>query len=132
MIRFATEHIEDFETAVPVNKLIRNGKSLMDEFVTEIKKDKNLASELGDLFAIVEDVANKKRLPPTRYRKIIVPKKFKFKPYEAKSKHLRLYLFHDNESGQVIVMGGKKTEQKSDIEHLKSIVVDYTNFYRNK
>lgn len=132
MVRFAIEHIQEFDTIVPVNKLIRNGKSLMDEFVTAIKKDKNLSQELGDIFAIIEDVANQKRLPLTRYRKIVVPKKFKFKPYEAKSKHLRFYLFHDNETGQVIVMGGKKSDQKRDIENLKTIILDYTNFYKNK
>jgi len=128
MPTFAIEHIEEFETKQKVNKLLRNGKCIVDEFVNEIKQDKNLSPELGDLYAIIEDVANNQILPPTRYKKLRVSKKLKFKPYEAKSKHLRLYLFHEKGSGQIIVLGGKKTDQKDDIERLKKLISEYSLF----
>lgn len=128
MLIFAIEHFEEFETKQKVNKLLRNGKCIVDEFVEEIKQDKNLSPELGELYAIIEDIANNKLLPHTRYKKLRVSKKLKFKPYEAKSKHLRLYLFHEKGSGQIIVLGGKKTDQKDDIQRLEKIISEYNSY----
>lgn len=128
MLTFALENIEDFETEQKVNKLIRNGKCVVDQFISDIKKDKNLSPELGDLFAIIEDVANNQILPSNKYRRLHVSKKVHFTPYEAKSKHLRVYLFHENTSGQIIVIGGKKTEQKEDLKRLEKILSEYYQF----
>lgn len=128
MPNFAIKHIEEFETIQRVNKLVRNGKCIVEEFVEGIKKDKNLSPELGELYAIIEDVANNQILPPTRFKKLHVSNKLKFKPYEAKSKHLRLYLFHEKGTGQIIVFGGKKTDQKDDIQRLKKLIGEYNSF----
>jgi len=128
VVTFAIEHIEEFETNQSVNKLIRNGKCFFDQFIEEIRNDNNLFPELGDLYAIIVDVANNKLLPQTRYKKIYVNKKLKYHPYEAKSKHLRLYMFHEKGTGQIIVFGGKKTNQKTDIERLERLIKEYTTF----
>jgi len=110
-----------------VYKLVRNGKCLLDEFVNDIKKDKNLEPELGDLFANIEDVANGELLPSNRY-KILKLGKLPFTAFEAKTKNLRLYLFHERNTGIVLIIGGKKTEQDEDLDRIKRIIKEYSNF----
>ncbi len=126
MATFVVEHIPEFDTLQKVGKLLRNGKCLYNEFVAEIQKDKNLENELDELFVHIEDVANNQRVPHTKYRKLHVSSKLTFTPYEAKSSNLRVYLFHDSESGQIIVCGGKKTEQDEDIEKVERIIKEYS------
>ena len=58
MPTFAVEHIPEFVTRQRVNKLIRNGKCMIDDFEAEIKQDENIAPELDELVATIEDVAN--------------------------------------------------------------------------
>lgn len=89
-----------------------------------------MIGELGDLYAVVEYVANGTQppLPINRYRKISIGNKIKLSVYEAKSSHLRLYLFHEPGTGQVLIMGGKKTSQKEDIERIKRVAKDYCVF----
>ncbi len=132
MTTFVVTQIEDFETNQKVNKLFRNGKCILDEFIKEIKADRNLSEEIGDLFAIIEDVANEERLPKTKYRNLHLSKKLKYSPYEAKSKHLRLYLFHDKENGQIIVLGGKKGTQLKDLSKFDKIIQEYTKYVQQK
>jgi len=130
MITFDARRIWDFETIQPVYKIVRNGKCLLDDFVTRIESDKNLAPELGDLFAIVEDIANCKLNP--RHRKLHLSKHLRHSGYEAKSKHLRLYLFHEKGSGQILIFGGKKGEQAEDIKRFEKIIHEYTTFKSRK
>jgi hypothetical protein len=128
MIIFEVEDL-GFNTRQRINKLKRNRKSLIDEFLEEIKKDKNLEPELGELYATLEDTANGKMVPKNQFRKLRLSSKIKYSAFEAKSKHLRLYLFHD-ENGKIIVIGGKKVEQERDIEKLEKIIREYTEYKR--
>jgi len=117
-------------TKRPINLLEREGKCLWNDFKNEIKADNNLKPELTRLFAIVEDAANNKN-----------PSKSKFKPlksisktytvYEARSTNLRLYVFSENITGVIVVLGGKKTTQDSDLKRMKQLMKEYTNF-KNK
>lgn len=109
----------------------RNGKWLIDEFLEDVKKDKNFEPELGELYATLEDTANGKMVPKNQYRKLRLSKKLKFGAYEAKSRHLRLYLIHD-EQGKIIVIGGKKTNQERDIERLEKIIKEFAEYKRNQ
>lgn len=127
MIIFTKEKILAFRTRQDVYKLVRNGKCLLDEFVKDIKEDKNLEPELSDLFANIEDVANGELLPYNRY-KILKLGKLPFTAYEAKTKSLRLYLFHERNTGVILIIGGKKTEQDEDLERIKRIIKEYSSF----
>jgi hypothetical protein len=128
MITFEVRLIPEFETRQRVNKLVRNGKCLVDNFQDEIKKDKNIAPELDELVATIEDVANGKIVPKNQYRKLNVSDKLKYAAYEVKSKHLRLYLIHEKDTGQIHILGGKKGDQDEDIERVERIIKEYTLF----
>lgn len=132
MITFAVENIPEFVTRQKVNKLIRNGKCLVDDFKDEISKDANISPELDELVATIEDVANGKMVPKNQYRKLNLSTKLKYTAFEVKSKHLRLYLINEKETGQIHILGGKKGEQDEDIERVVRIIKEYTEFKNNK
>ncbi len=129
MATFDVKRIPEFETIQHVSKLFRDGKCLLDEFITNIESDKNFAPELGDLFAIIEDIADCKIHP--KYKKLHLSDKLKFTGYEAKSKHLRLYLFHEKGTGQILAFGGKKGDQDEDIKRFEKLIKEYT-LYKNQ
>lgn len=128
MSTFEVKHIPEFETRQRVNKLVRNGKCLVDDFKDEIKKDKNISPELDELVATIEDVANGKKVPKNQYRKLNLSDKLKFSAFEVKSKHLRLYLIHEKDTGQIHILGGKKGDQDEDIKRVERIIKEYTTF----
>ncbi len=63
-------------------------------------------------------------MPSTKCRDL-TPKADVNKEYELKTKHLRLYIFHQSRIGRVIVFLGKKTTQKKDIKKFRSIKKQY-------
>jgi len=128
MPNFEIQRVEKFDTQKPIFKLIRNGKCSYDSFISSIKEDKNLNPELGDIYAILKHVADNATpfLPKQKYRKLKLSNKIKYAGYEAKSKHLRLYLFVDKDTGMILVLGGKKGDQDEDIESLERIIKEYS------
>lgn len=72
----------------------------------------------------MEEISQFKLLPATKY-KDITPLKQSSKEYEIKTRHLRVYLFHDKLSGKIIVTGGKKTTQVKDIKRFRKIKEEY-------
>lgn len=132
MISFEVKRITEFETEQKVNKLIRNGKCLVDDFWGEIKKDKNIEPELDELVATVEDVANGKMVPKNQYRKLHLSSKLQYSAFEVKSKHLRLYLINEKDTGQIHILGGKKGDQDEDIKRVQKIIREYTLFKQSQ
>ncbi len=128
MPTFGVRQLEIYKTSVRVFKLIREQHCFYDDFVEEIALDKNLERELYDLDAIIEDAANGKLLPAGRYRKLRLSAKIKYSAYEAKSKHLRLYLIHEYETGKILILGGKKTTQDKDLDRLERLLKEYHEF----
>jgi len=49
------------------------------------------------------------------------------KVYEAKKGIIRVYLFHQENTGRIIVTGGKKGNQKKDIKSIIKTIQDYYN-----
>ena len=129
MTIFTNEVITGFETKQPISKLIRNGKSLIDEFIRDIKADKNLSPQLAELYSIMEDVGNNLLVPRTKYKRLNL-RRLKYCPYEAKTSNLRLYVFRDDDLGILIVIGGKKTEQTEDLRRLEKLIKEYS-FYKS-
>ncbi len=131
MPNFTIKPIPNVPVTNSIGKLVRNGKVLIDEFITEIKSDKNLEPELGDLFAHFRTKANGGRLPEKRFRDLSKYwKKSPYQFYEVKTKHLRMYVLVDG--GHFITIGGKKGDQDEDIKRVVQIVKDYAEFKNTK
>jgi hypothetical protein len=109
-----------------VYELCKNDKSLFNSFYEEIEKEGNLYNNLAGALRIVEDTSNLNRRPKNKFREI-QGHKLKGKVYEAKSGLIRVYLFHEEKTGRVIVTGGLKDDQKEDLKLVLKIIKDYQN-----
>ena len=109
MSTFEVHLIQEFETYQKVSKLVRNGKTLLDQFQADVQRDKNIAGEYDELIATLKDVANNKDVPESRYKKLRMSGKLKYPCFEAKTRELRLYIFREHNTGQIIVFGGNSS-----------------------
>ena len=116
-------------TKIDVWELCKNKKSIFKLFVDEIESDGNLLDNLAGAIRIIEDTANLNRRPKTKFREL-KGHKLNCKLYEAKSGLIRIYLFHEEKTGRVIVSGGLKDNQDKDIKAIKKIIKDYYNEYK--
>ncbi len=123
MAKFSLKLIDSIEGKQKFYKLIQNDVCPFDNFQIEIENS-NYLSELLTIYAYMEMVSNLKTLPNTKFRDI-TPDKSLVKEYEIKSKHLRIYLFHEEKTGKIIVCGGYKKSQKSDIKHFRNLKKSY-------
>lgn len=121
-----SEHIPK-NTKIKVFELCKDGKSLFKEFFEKIEADGNLLSDLARALRIIEDTANLKMCPKTKFRQLKLDKKIKDKVYEAKSGLVRIYLYHESNTGRIILMGGIKDNQIEDIKKVKKLILNYKN-----
>ena len=111
-------------TKIKVWELCKNKKSLFQSFVDEISNDEYLFDKLAGAIGIIENSSNLNRLSKNKFRPI-EGHNLKCKVYEAKSDIIRIYLFHEEKTGRVIVTGGKKDNQKVDLKSVIKIIKDY-------
>ena len=112
------------DTKINFFELFKNDESLFEDFISQIKSDGNLFSNVASAIRIIEDTANLNRRPKTKFR-IIEGHKLKCKVYEAKSGIVRVYLFHEEKKGRIIVSGGLKDNQTKDIKKILKIIKEY-------
>ena len=112
-------------TEISVFELCKDGESLIEEFAKSLEKDKKSFNEFAGAISIVERSASFKRpMPKTKFR-LIEGHSLACKVYEAKKGKIRIYLFHQERTGRIIVTGGKKGNQKKDIKSLEKIIREY-------
>lgn len=126
MIKFELRKIEAIKGKQQFFDLIVDGKGQFDAFCQQIKRDGRYQSELLSMMAFMDWVAQLKMLPLTKFRDI-TPKNEKAKEYEFKSKHLRVYAFHLETSGKIVVLGGFKNTQPEDIRKFRMIKKRFLN-----
>lgn len=110
-------------TRIKLYKLVINKSCQIDEFEHEISPESTLANEVDKLYNILKKVCDLKMLPKTMFR-LIHAKELPFQLYEAKSKNLRFYLIKLEKTGKVILLGGRKNNQKADLKYLIKLVND--------
>ncbi len=131
MNTFALIEIEEIVGRLKIYKLGINSNCEYDEFEREIIKEASYSSELLTIQTRLRDIAECRLLPKEKFRDI-TPKKEMVKEYEIKTRHLRVYLFYEEQTGKVIVSGGKKTTQVKDINHFRRIKEAYFNQQNKK
>lgn len=124
MAIFALKKQEEIKGKLEFYVLFKDGKNQYRETIEVLKGQGNYDSELITLQTRLQEMAELKLMPKTKCREI-TPKKEDNKEYELKTKHLRLYVFHLDRKGRVIVFLGKKTSQKKDIKKFRSIKNQY-------
>jgi len=126
MSRFALKQIDEIVGRFKIFKLLVNIRCEYDEFERQIETEGSYSSELVTIQTRLQEIADGKLLPKEKFRNI-TPKKELVKEYEIKTRHLRVYLFHEENTGKVVVCGGKKTTQQKDINHFRRIKKEYLN-----
>ena len=124
MPTFAIHHIKEIHGKFNICKLEKDGVVLYDLFETEITKDKTIAGQLNSIQTTLIRIANNYDIPDTKYKKLAGCKD-EYIEYEIKTKDLRVYLFKEHSTGNVIVIGGKKSTQKEDIRNFRNIKQQY-------
>lgn len=126
MTKFALKCVEEVVGKIKIFKLIVNDNCEYDVFEIQIKTEGSYSSELITIQSRLQEVADGKLLPKEKFRNI-TPKKELLKEYEIKTRHLRVYLFHEEKKGRIIVYGGKKVTQEKDIVHFRRLKREYFN-----
>ncbi len=124
MIIFVSQKIAEVSGRINVFKLIINQKISYDEFERKICKESTYRKELLTIQARLAEMAEGKLLPEKKFRNITRigdP----VKEYELKTRNLRVYLFHEENTGRIIVTGGKKSEQQKTIKYFRNIKLQY-------
>jgi putative component of toxin-antitoxin plasmid stabilization module len=97
-------------------------KGQLTEFARQLEGT-SYHSEYKTILAYMSFVSELKSLPQSKF-KDITPEKEEIKEYEFKSKHLRIYCIK-KPNGKIVVLGGQKSNQKSDIIKFRSIKKQY-------
>lgn len=122
MHTFTVRKIEAVEGVQQFLQLEINGRGQLDVF-EESLRGSTYEREFAVMLTYMEYVANNGSLPQTRFRDI-TPAKDPVKEYEFKSKHLRIYACR-YPGGKLIILGGKKSDQKKDITRFRSLKKQY-------
>jgi putative component of toxin-antitoxin plasmid stabilization module len=127
MPRFALEKVEEIKGKIDFYYLLIDGVNQYETFSEQIEQEGNQSRELVTMQVRMQEMAEMRQpLPDTKCRDI-TPKKDGVKEYELKTKHLRLYLIHEEKLGRVIVLLGKKTTQKKNIQSFRRLKREYLN-----
>ena len=124
MYIFALKEIIEIKGKLKFFKLVIDGKCEYDAFEKEIKTEGNYLSELLTIETRLHEISELKSLPENKFREL-KRKNDGIKEYEIKTRHLRVYLFHEKNTGRILVSGGKKATQKADIRHFRNIKREY-------
>lgn len=128
---FGLKEISEITGKIKFFKLLDGGECEFDEFWKEIIKEGNLTSELNTIQARMQLVSEMKPMPKEKF-KDITPNGDLIKEYEIKTPNLRVYLFHEHLKGRIVVCGGKKGNQSSDIKHFRNIKKQYFKSLKEK
>jgi CRISPR/Cas system-associated endoribonuclease Cas2 len=113
-----------FPTKIEVFELCINGKSIFQEFLDEISENELLFNKAAGAIRIIENSVNGFHLPKAKFR-LIEGHKLNCKIYEAKKDMIRVYMFHEEKIGRVIITGGTKSNQDKDISKVKKWIKEY-------
>ena len=114
---FRLKKVDQIIAGKIIYQLAEDNCYLFDEFCAEIEKESNLTAFLIGAFKILGDLANENRLPTY----LVKPLKGKLKnEWEIRKGSIRIYFIKDSR-GHIIISGGKKNSQPSDIKTFQNI-----------
>lgn len=131
MSKFALKEIPEITGKIKFFKLLREDVCEFEVFWNEILKEGNLKSELNTIQSRMQLVSDLKSMPKEKF-KDITPQGDSIKEYEIKTPNLRVYIFHEHLNGRIVVCGGKKGTQSSDIKHFRNVKKEYFKSLNSK
>ncbi|MCE7061853.1 hypothetical protein [Dyadobacter sp. CY343] len=104
-------------TRIALYKLGIDNQYQIEEFEKLILQEGTFGKDIGKIYSIINAACNLSTLPKTLYRVLNLPN-MPHRIYEAKSAGLRYYLIKIEKTGKVIILAGKKSNQKTDLKYL--------------
>ncbi len=126
MPTFVLHRIWELEGTHPIFKLEKDGQIYFDAFEKKIKKDRSVSGQLNSIQAILYRIINNFPVPETKFKRL-KGSVGSSDEYEIKTKDLRVYIFRENQTGNIIVWGGRKSTQVDDIRQFRRIKQLYLN-----
>lgn len=121
---FTLKLVPEVRCRVAWYKLLRKGHCFWDEFCEQIRSEGNLKNQIASAVAIMERYGNRDHLMQNKLKNISEAGD-PFNLFEIKTRDLRIYFLRDA-NGAVIVLGGKKSTQRSDIKQFRNIAREYS------
>jgi putative component of toxin-antitoxin plasmid stabilization module len=129
---FTLIEIDAIDGRIKFYKLFYNSTCEFEDFWNEHLQNSNLKGELIKIQTTMQQISEMKLLPEQKFRDI-TPKNDTVKEYEIKTKHLRVYCFHQEKFGRIVVTGGiKSNKQQGDINRFRSIKREYLESRKNE
>lgn len=119
---FELENIEAVLGSQKFDKLIVDGKCLIDDFIDSLEAQ--YETEMDSIYAYMNMVANLQTLPYNKFHPLDENNNDGYSEYEFKTKHLRVYVIAQP-GGKIVVMGGCKNSQKKDIISFRALKRQY-------
>ena len=129
MSKFALRKREEINGKTNCYSLEIRGRCQFDEFWETLKNEDSYDSELDTLQTLLILVSNSTHLPGCKYHPLDIDQPYR--GWEIKTKNLRLYLIHLKPLGKVILLGGKKNNQKQDLRQYRSLKVELIEAINN-
>lgn len=120
MPTFVLHRIWELEGNNVIYKLEKDGYIYFDEFERKIKKDRSVSGQLNSIQTTLYRIINNLPVPETKFKRL-KGSYGSLDEYEIKTKDLRVYLFRENRTGNIIVWGGRKSTQPEDIRQFRRI-----------
>ncbi len=121
MPNFEIRNIDAVNGKQKFYKLIKDGTCQIDDFENNLEEA--YKPELKTIYAYMDQVANLKSLPQTKFH-FYNKDKGGFREFEFKSKHLRVYGIVIDE-GKLVILGGTKANQANDTTIFRRIKKEY-------
>lgn len=126
MPTFVLHRIWELEGTHAIFKLEKDGHIYFDAFEKKIKKDRSVSGQLNSIQAILYRIINNFPIPETKFKRL-KGSVGSSDEYEIKTKDLRVYIFRENQTGNIIIWGGRKSAQAEDIHQFRRIKQLYIN-----
>jgi hypothetical protein len=124
---FALQEIEEIKGKIKFFLLTIDGESQYEAFEAQIQAEGNLNRELITVQVRMQEMAEMRHPMPNTKCRDLTPKKDPVKEYELKTKHLRVYLIHEEHKGRIVILAGKKGTQPKDIKKFRKLKEAYLN-----
>lgn len=125
---YSLKHMDAVVGKQSFDMLVKGNVCLFEEFENNL--DPQYKSELVGIYATMNDVANLKIPPGTKYHPYNSGGS-QVREFEFKSKHLRVYAI-EGIGGKIIVMGGMKVNQTKDQNIFRKYKNQYIDYLKQK
>lgn len=127
MADYSLKHMDAIVGKQSFDMLVKDGVCIFEEFENNLNP--TYKKELGGIYATMDDVANLRTPPGTRYHPYNDAKS-EVREYEFKSKHLRVYAI-EKPGGKIVIMGGTKANQPKDQSLFRKYKKQYIEYIKS-